>query len=121
MFAQKRYLLWSMQDIPGILYLNSSGGDESFNLKFSKEITFHHHCGFINSQPQLVYNKVFHNLAVCVRLVKTRFTFPNPFQETDTFYQATSMILVEQLSCNSNSRSCMYEHMYRMRVSVAKF
>ena len=46
-----------MQDILAILNLNSNEGAESFNRKFSKEITFRQLYGFIKSQPQLVYNK----------------------------------------------------------------
>ena len=76
MSAQKRYLLWNIQDIFGILNLNSNEGGESSNSKFSKEITFRQLYGFINSQPQVVCNN---NLAVCVRFVKVRFTFRNPF------------------------------------------
>ena len=37
LFAQKRYLLWSMQDILGILNLGSNEGGESFNRKFSRD------------------------------------------------------------------------------------
>ena len=57
MFAQKRHLLWSMQDILGLLNLISNEGVESFNSRFSKEMIFRQLYEFIKIQGQLVYNK----------------------------------------------------------------
>ena len=98
------------KNILGILNLISNEGVERFNSKFPKEITFCQFYGFIKSQPQVVYNKVIPQSscsceicekAVCISksLSRNKYILPNNLHS-----------LVEQFSCNSTSRSCVYDH-----------
>ena len=110
LFAQKRYLLWSMQDILGILNLNSNEGGESFNRKFSKEITFRQLYGFIKSQPQLVYNKDIPQSSCLCEICENALYVSKSLSRNGHILPSNPHDLVEQFSCDSSSRSCMFDH-----------
>ena len=110
MFAQKRYLFWSMQDILGLLNLISNEGVESFNSKFSKEIIFRQLYEFIKIQGQLVYNKDISQSSCFFKIYKNAVCYSKPLSRNKHVLQNNLNNLVEQSSSNSTSRSCIYGH-----------
>ena len=110
MFAQKRYLLWSMQDILGLLNLISNEGVESFNSKFSKEIIFRQLYEFIKIQGQLVYNKDISQSSCFFKIYKNVVCYSKPLSRNKHVLQNNLNNLVEQSSSNSTSRSCIHGH-----------
>ena len=110
-FAQKRYLLWSLQDITGILNQNDNGDGESFSSRFSKNITFRQLYGFVKSQPQLIYNRdISQSSCLCEICENIVYIAKTLLKQNGHALPQNPHDLVGQFACNSMSRKCMYDH-----------
>ena len=108
--VQKRYLLWPLTDVLGILNVTGSESDgETFPSKFDKLLTFSLFYMFIKARKQYIYdNKILQNTClheICENTSLLGKGLNNAYKSNNVPFDPHS--IVEKYSCDSESRECM--------------
>ena len=112
-FVQKRYLLWTLNDLLGIANgVESIQEGCSFQSSFSRKLKFHELYEFIKSRREYIYNRdipqssclceICENAVFIAKGVNKKILNKSLLVPTDPHS------LVEAYSCQSSSKDCMY-------------
>ena len=111
-FVQKRYLLWSLNDILDIINGNTliNEGDANFIERFSRKIKFHELYRFLKSHKEYVYNKAIPQSSclceICENAVFVALAL-NKFLKIGSEVPKDPHSIVETYSCDSSQKDCM--------------
>lgn len=109
-YAQKKYLLWTLAEIVGILNgLKASEIGESFPTKFSKVIKFQQLYQFIKSHPEFVFNKNIPQSSCLCEICENVNYISKALSRNSQELPNNPHDLVQMFSCDSNNKLCMYD------------